>query len=74
MLKMLTTKNVGRFDRVLRLMPTLAVIWLWSAGLISGALGIALSVVAGALAVTALTGTCSIYYVLGLSTCKAKAQ
>lgn len=67
--RMMTTRNVGAFDRILRLLPALAVAVLWAQGMIGGPLAIVLAIGAAMLLVTALTGACSIYYMLGWSTC-----
>lgn len=69
LMQMLTTKNVGSLDRLLRTIPAIAVGIALYTGVISGWLAIVLAVVAAVLLVTALTGACSLYYLLGLSTC-----
>ena len=66
---MLTTKNVAGWDRLLRALPAAFVGWAWYIGLIGGVLASALAVPAVMLLVTSVTGTCSIYYMLGWSTC-----
>jgi len=71
---MMLTRNVGRFDRVLRIVPAVLVAVLWAQGVIGGATAIVLSVLAAMLAVTALTGACSIYYMLGLTTLRRKPE
>jgi hypothetical protein len=72
--RMMTTRNVGNFDRVLRTLPLIAVAILWSQGMISGLPAIVLAVVGGMLLVTSITGSCSIYYMLGWSTCPVSGQ
>jgi hypothetical protein len=66
---MLTTRNVGTFDRFLRLLPTPIVGTCIFAGLLSGPLAWGLGIVAAMLLMTTVTGSCSIYYMLGYSTC-----
>lgn len=72
--RMMTTRNVGALDRILRTLPAIAVAFLWAQGLISGLLAGVLAVAAAMLLVTAITGACSIYYLLGWSTCPASGE
>lgn len=72
--RMMTTRNVGSFDRVLRVLPAVAVAILWAQGAIGGVLAVVLSISTGMLLVTALTGACSIYYMLGWSTCPVSGK
>ncbi|MBK8188323.1 MAG: DUF2892 domain-containing protein [Cellvibrio sp.] len=65
----LATKNVAVWDRILRALPALIVGWAWYTGLVDGGLAITLAVLAVMLFVTTLTGACSLYYMLGWSTC-----
>lgn len=67
--RMLTTRNVGRLDRLLRALPAIATAIAWSQGGIEGAPAIGLAVVSAMLLLTSLLGSCSIYYMLGFSTC-----
>lgn len=46
LLKAFTTRNVGTLDRVIRTFPTVIVAYLYFAGLISGWLGMVLSILA----------------------------
>lgn len=69
LVKMLTTRNVGSLDRLLRLLPTPVVALLINQGQLQGVGAWVLGVIAAMLLVTTLTGSCSIYYMLGLSTC-----
>lgn len=72
--RMMTTKNVGALDRALRALPALATFAAWWSGLLSGAWLLAALFASGMLLVTSLTGACSIYYMLGLSTCPVRAR
>ncbi|GAA4399405.1 hypothetical protein GCM10023168_06660 [Fodinibacter luteus] len=66
------TANVGSTDKVIRLVLALAaVVGAFVAGFTTVA-GILLLVLAAVLAVTAVTGFCPLYRVLGLSTCPAR--
>jgi hypothetical protein len=69
--RMMTTRNVGWLDRLLRALPALAVVGLWWTGTLAGWSFAVAAVLAGMLLVTSITGACSIYYLLGFSTCPA---
>lgn len=66
-------KNEGRQDRVLRAILGIILIFLGIFVLTQTAQIIAF-VVAGILIVTALTGYCGLYTVLGINTCPAKKK
>lgn len=69
--KIFFTKNVGNLDRIIRLLlPAVIVAVLWYTDIISGPLEIGLWILAGMLAFTSVTGTCSIYGILGVCTRK----
>ncbi|MCX7898936.1 MAG: DUF2892 domain-containing protein [Methylocystis sp.] len=63
------TKNVGQFDRMVRVALALAIAVAYAFDLISGTVAIALGVVAAVLIVTSATSTCPAYSLLGVSTC-----
>jgi Inner membrane protein YgaP-like, transmembrane domain len=66
------TANVGSTDKIVRLvLALLAVVGAFLTG-IGTALGVVLLVVGVVLAVTAFTGFCPLYRVLGLSTSPAR--
>lgn len=73
-IKALTTRNVGTVDRIVRILPAIAVGIAWSNGWIAGGLAVILAIGAGMLLVTSLLGACSIYYMFGLSTCPVSGQ
>jgi hypothetical protein len=64
--------NVGSTDKVIRLVLALVAVVVAFATGVTSALGIVLLVLGVVLAVTALTGFCPIYRVLGLSTGSAR--
>ena len=68
----LLTRNVGAVDRVLRTLPAIAFVVVWATGMLTGTSLIILGIVAAMLLATALTARCSIYAVLGWSTCPIK--
>lgn len=69
LIKMLTTKNVGTMDRIIRLAPAVSTVVLYSSGIVAGTLFYVMVVVSSMLALTSVLGSCSIYYFLGFSTC-----
>lgn len=73
LLKKLTTRNVGSFDRIIRALPFALFIYVLITGALAGTPLIALGVISIMLLVTSITGMCSIYAMLGMSTCKVKS-
>ena len=69
--KRLTTPNVGTLDRVLRALPFAVFLYLWASGALSGTGLVVLGIVSAMLLLTAVTGLCSIYALLGISTRKS---
>jgi hypothetical protein len=65
-------KNVGTIDKVVRILISVAVISLYFTHVLSGTAGIILLVVSGILVITAFTGLCPLYLLLGLNTGKEK--
>jgi hypothetical protein len=74
LLRMARTRNVGAIDRVLRALPLPVVAWLIYTEALSGVSAWAVGIVSAMLAATAVTGSCSIYYLLGWSTCPARSR
>ena len=64
-----TTRNLAGWDRILRALLPFAVGGLWLAGILPTVAAIPLGTLALMLLPTAFTGACSIYYLLGISTC-----
>jgi hypothetical protein len=67
------TTNESSVDRVVRVVLAIAAVAGAFAIGAGSVLGIALLVVAGVLLVTAATGFCPLYRVLGISTCRVPA-
>lgn len=63
------TKNMGNWDRLLRLGVAIVIAALYFMGMISGTLAIILGIVAAAFIVTSLIGWCPLYRIVGVSTC-----
>lgn len=72
-LQRLTTRNVGNADRVIRAIPFAVFVWAWASGALVGLPLVILGIAATMMLFTAVTGLCSIYAMLGISTCKARA-
>ncbi len=72
LLKKLTTRNVGALDRLIRALPAVIVAALWASGTLTGTALLIAGILAAMLLVTAITGMCSIYAMLGISTCPVK--
>lgn len=60
--------NVGKTDRVVRLILATLLAVLWAMGAVQGWLGIVFLVVAAILLLTAVVGTCPLYSLFGIST------
>ncbi len=63
-------KNMGTLDRILRFLVAAVVAVLYFTGHISGTLAIVLGVLAVIFLLTSFVGTCPLYSLVGLSTCK----
>ena len=63
-------KNMGTADRIIRVIIAAIMAILYFTGVVPGALGIFLMVLAVVFVVTSLISFCPLYLPLGLSTCK----
>lgn len=66
--------NMGKFDRLFRIMIAVAIAVLYSLGIITGTVAIVLLVIAGAFAITSLIGFCPLYFPFGFSTRRKKGS
>jgi hypothetical protein len=64
-------KNVASWDRIIRAVLGIILLYVGIAGLVSGSLGILLAIIGGVFLVTGLIGFCPIYALFKLSTKKA---
>ena len=62
-------RNIGNFDRIVRVVAAAILVLLAYTGVLVGALGITGVIVAIVLFITALVGFCPAYRLIGLSTC-----
>jgi len=63
------TKNMGKIDRIIRLVIAAVLAGLYFGGIVTGTIGIVLLVVAGVFALTSALGFCPLYCPLGIKTC-----
>ena len=67
-------KNMGLFDRTIRLLAALAIAVLLIAGVIKGTWAIILAILAVILVLTTLVGYCPLYTPMGVSTGSKKTD
>jgi len=63
-------KNMGSYDKLIRLIVAIVLIVLYYKGILSGTLGIVALLVALVLTITSLLSFCPLYTLLGINTCK----
>jgi len=67
-------KNMGRADRIIRIIIAAIVTTLYFTNVISGTLGIVLIILAGIFVLTSLVSFCPLYAPFGLSTCQTREK
>ncbi|MBA4850634.1 DUF2892 domain-containing protein [Emticicia sp. BO119] len=65
-------KNLGKIDRIIRLMVSVVLIVLYYTDVVSGTWGILAMVVASIFVVTSLVSFCPLYTIFGINTCSVK--
>jgi len=65
-------KNMGSSDRIIRSVIAILVFILYVTNVISGTLGLVLTIVATVFLLTSFAGVCPLYSLFCISTCKAK--
>jgi hypothetical protein len=65
-------KNMGRTDRIIRIIVAVVITMLYWQGSIEGTLAYVLFAVAGIFLLTSLISFCPLYSIVGLHTCKIK--
>lgn len=63
---------MSTFDRIFRTLIVVAIAILYFAKVISGTLAIVLLIAAGIFLLTSLAGSCPMYSLFGISTCKVR--
>ena len=72
--KMFTTKNVGTTDRFVRAVPLAIVAALYFTGYLPLGWTVGLGIFSAMLLLTSIMGVCSIYYLLGYSSCPVSGK
>lgn len=67
-------KNMGSYDKLIRLIVAIALIVLYYKEVLTGTLGIIALVLALLLTVTSLVGFCPLYTLFGINTCKKEEK
>lgn len=67
-------KNMGAADKAIRMVIATIIAALYFGNVIGGTMAAVLLVVAVVLGVTAFAGTCPLYSLFGINTCKRKAD
>lgn len=65
-------KNMGGFDRIIRILIAAVFAYLYFAGIVTGTFGIVLLVLGAVFVLTSLVGFCPLYTLFGLNTCARK--
>ncbi|MCB0372233.1 MAG: DUF2892 domain-containing protein [Muricauda sp.] len=67
-------KNMGKADKIIRILIAVIIGVLYYTGTISGTLGIVLLVLAGVFVLTSFISFCPLYAPFGISTCPMKKK
>lgn len=67
-------KNMGTADRMIRIVIAGVIMFLYFLKIIGGTFAVILLVAAGIFLLTSLIGSCPLYSVLGIRTCKNKTD
>jgi len=67
-------RNVGKKDKIIRIVIAIILVTLFFTNVVTGTLGIIFLVAAGIALVTALVNFCGLYAIFGLSSCPLKKE
>ena len=67
-------QNVGKTDKIIRIVIAIILVALYFTNVVTGTLGIIFLVAAGIALVTALVNFCGLYAIFGLSSCPLKKE
>ncbi len=67
-------KNIGKADKLIRLIIAAIIVGLFYANVLSGTIGIVLVVVAIVFALTSLINFCPLYPIFGINTCSKRSD
>ncbi len=65
-------KNMGSADRIVRLLITAVIAYLYFTNAVTGTLGLVLLIIATVFAITSFVSFCPLYAIFGLNTCPVK--
>lgn len=65
-------KNMGKLDKIIRILLAGLFLFLYVSGTVSGTLGIVLLILAAVFLLTSLISFCPLYLPFGINTCRAK--
>ncbi len=65
-------KNMGKIDRILRVIAAIILAVLYFTDTITGTIGLVVVIFAGIMFLSSLMGSCPPYQLLGINTCKVK--
>lgn len=68
----LMKKNMGTFDRIIRIIIAAIFGFLYFSGIVTGTLGIILLILGSVFVLTSLVSFCPLYLPLGINTCSKK--
>jgi Protein of unknown function (DUF2892) len=66
--------NMGKIDRIIRVLLAAVFAYLYFSGTVTGVLGIVLVILGAVFVLTSLVSFCPLYTLVGLNTCPAKKQ
>lgn len=67
-------KNMGKVDRILRVIAAIVLAVLYFTDIITGTIGLVVLIFACVMFLTSLMGSCPPYNLFGINTCKMKEQ
>lgn len=67
-------KNMGSYDKLIRLLVAIALIILYYKGILAGVLGVAALLIALVFTITSLLSFCPLYTLFGVNTCKSEEE
>jgi hypothetical protein len=65
-------KNIGKIDRIIRLVVAVGLIILYATGILTGTWGIVALAAAGIFIITSLVSFCPLYAMFGINSCPVK--
>ena len=66
--------NMGKVDRIIRVLVAAIFAYLYFSGTVTGTLGLVLVVLGGVFVLTSLVAFCPLYTLVGIKTCKKNTE